>query len=173
MLVSFLLALITVPLALAWTVGAFATVGGPVSALILERTLPAAQNNGLAELMGVPERFTLPVDMGLQFLVGVLFLLTLGPVVRGLTALHQSVARGLLSSRYREQQQLLRTEQSRAASTVPRSPPPCDASNAICTMDPSSAWCAPRWTSRAWRRSPRRIQRGRSRCCGRPASSWA
>lgn len=114
-LVSFLLALITVPLALAWTVGALATVGGPVSALILERTLPAAQYNGLADLMGVPERFTLPMDMGLQFLVGVLFLLTLGPVVRGLTALHQSVARGLLSSRYREQQQLLRTEQSRAA----------------------------------------------------------
>src|SRR5699024_10365965 len=34
-LVNFLLALITFPLALAWTVGAFATVGGPVATLVL------------------------------------------------------------------------------------------------------------------------------------------
>ena len=114
-LVSFLLALVTVPLALAWTVGAVATVGGPAATLILDRVLPSAQNNGLAELIGVPESFTLPVDMLMQFLVGLLFLFTLGPVVRGLTALHQAVARGLLSSRHREQQLLLRAEQSRAA----------------------------------------------------------
>lgn len=114
-LVNFLLALITFPLALAWTVGAIATVGGPLATLILDRTLPPSQNNGLAELMGVPARFALPADMGLQFLVGLLFLITLGPVVRGLTLLHQSVARGLLSSRYEEQQRLARTEQSRAA----------------------------------------------------------
>ena len=114
-LVNFLLALITFPLALAWTVGAFATVGGPVATLVLDRTLPPSQNNGLAELMGVPAQYALAVDMGLQLLVGLLFLVTLGPVVRGLTVLHQSVARGLLSSRYQEQQQLLRTERSRAA----------------------------------------------------------
>src|SRR5699024_10365966 len=80
-----------------------------------DRTLPPSQNNGLAELMGVPAQYALAVDMGLQLLVGLLFLVTLGPVVRGLTVLHQSVARGLLSSRYQEQQQLLRTERSRAA----------------------------------------------------------
>ncbi|MDN5901073.1 MAG: sensor domain-containing protein [Brachybacterium sp.] len=114
-LVNFLLALITFPLALAWTVGAFATVGGPVATLVLEQTLPPAEGSGLAALMGVPEQYTLAVDISLQILAGVLFLLTLGPVVRGLTALHQAVARGLLSSRYRDQQRLLRTEQSRAA----------------------------------------------------------
>src|SRR5699024_3209819 len=73
------------------------------------------QSTGLAELMGVPAQYALAVDMGLQLLVGLLCLVTLGPVVRGLTVLHQSVARGLLSSRYQEQQQLLRTERSRAA----------------------------------------------------------
>ncbi|ATG52430.1 histidine kinase [Brachybacterium vulturis] len=114
-LVNFLLALITVPLALAWTVGALATVGGPVATLVLEQTLPPAEDSGLAALMGVAEPYTLAVDVSLQFLAGLLFLLTLGPVVRGLTALHRSVARGLLSSRYRDQQRLLRTEQSRAA----------------------------------------------------------
>src|SRR5699024_11467581 len=73
------------------------------------------KNNGLAEMMGEPAQYALAVDMCLQLLVGLLFLVTLGPVVRGLTVLHQSVARGLLSSRYQEQQQLLRTERSRAA----------------------------------------------------------
>ncbi|ASK66722.1 histidine kinase [Brachybacterium avium] len=114
-LVNFLLVLITFPLALAWTAGAIAMVGGPVATLILEQVLPPSETSGLGTLMGVPEPYALPVDVGLQFLAGLLFLLTLGPVVRGLTALHRSLARGLLSSRYREQQRLLRTEQSRAA----------------------------------------------------------
>lgn len=114
-LVNFLLVLITFPLGIAWTVGAIATIGGPVSALILDRVLPPADNSGLGELFGVPEASALPVDMGLQFLIGLLFLVTLNPVMRGLTALHRGVASGLLSSRYHEQQQLLRTEQSRAA----------------------------------------------------------
>lgn len=114
-LVNFILSLVTFPLALAWTVGAFATVGGPVATVILERALPPSENSGLGTLLGVPEPYTLPVELLMQFLVGLLFLVTLGPVVRGLTALHQGVARGLLSSRYQEQQRLVRTEQSRAA----------------------------------------------------------
>ncbi|AXK44728.1 sensor histidine kinase [Brachybacterium saurashtrense] len=114
-LVNFLLALVTFPLALAWTVGAMATVGGPVATFILDRTLPPAEGSGISGLLGVPEPYALPVDMVLQCLVGLLFLLTLGPVIRGLTLLHQGVARGLLSSRYQEQQRLARTEQSRAA----------------------------------------------------------
>ncbi|MGP9537561.1 sensor histidine kinase [Brachybacterium sp. AOP43-C2-M15] len=114
-LVNFLLSLITFPLALAWTVGAFATLGGPIATLVLDNVLPSSSNDGLGTLLGVPEPFTLPAEMAMQFGVGLLFLLTLGPVVRGLTALHQGVARGLLSSRHQEQQRLVRTEQSRAA----------------------------------------------------------
>jgi signal transduction histidine kinase len=114
-LVNFVLATVTFPLALAWTVGAIGMVGGPAATLILEQVLPQEENTGLGTLLGVPEQYALPVDLGLQFLAGLLFLVTVGPVVRGLTALHQGVARGLLSSRYQEQQRLLRTEESRAA----------------------------------------------------------
>src|SRR5699024_12176306 len=42
-------------------------------------------------------------------------ILTLSPVVRGLSALHGGIARGLLSARYEEQQHLARTKESRAA----------------------------------------------------------
>ncbi|QNN83223.1 sensor domain-containing protein [Brachybacterium sp. Z12] len=114
-LVNFLLVLITFPLALAWSAGALAIVGGPVSAVILAEVLPDSQNNGLGELLGAPAALALPVDIVLQMMIGLLFLLTVGPVVRGLTALHRGVARGLLSSRYEEQQRLARTEESRAA----------------------------------------------------------
>ena len=114
-LVNFLLVLITFPLALAWSVGSLAIIGGPITTVVLAEVLPDSQNNGLGELLGVPEALELPVDITLQILIGLLFLLTLGPVVRGLTALHQGVARGLLSSRYEEQQRLARTEESRAA----------------------------------------------------------
>ncbi|ATG55227.1 histidine kinase [Brachybacterium ginsengisoli] len=114
-LVNFVLVLVTFPLALAWTVGAIGTIGGPLSTLILEQVLPGDGRHGLGELVGVPEPYTLPADLLLQFLAGLLFLITLGPVVRGLTLLHQGVARGLLSSRHQEQQRLHRTEQSRAA----------------------------------------------------------
>ncbi|MFC7465220.1 sensor histidine kinase [Brachybacterium sp. GCM10030252] len=114
-LVNFLLALVTFPLALAWTLGAIATVGGPISTLILEQVLPDSTGNGLAELLGFTGRNALTVDIGLQMLCGLFFLLTVGPLVRGFTAAHQAVARGLLSSRYEEQQQLLRTQESRAA----------------------------------------------------------
>jgi signal transduction histidine kinase len=113
--VNFVLVLVTFPIALTWTLAAIGTVGGPLAMLILEQVLPEPDMNGLAELLGVPAQYALAVDSALQVVVGLLFLLTLGPVVRGLTSLHQGVARGLLSSRYLEQQRLLRTEQSRAA----------------------------------------------------------
>src|SRR5699024_9790626 len=57
--VSCRLALTPFPPARAWAVGAFATVGGPVAPLVLARTLPPAQNNGLAELMGVAAQYEL------------------------------------------------------------------------------------------------------------------
>ena len=114
-LVNFLLALISFPLAIAWTLGAIATVGGPVATLILENVLPPEETDGLGTLLGVPEPYVLPADVLLQFLAGLFFLFTVGPVVRGLTALHQGVGRGLLSSRHEEQQRLARAEESRAA----------------------------------------------------------
>ncbi|WP_193104342.1 sensor domain-containing protein [Brachybacterium sp. FME24] len=114
-LVNFLLVLITLPLALAWIGGAIATVGGPVATLILEQVLPSSQVNGLGELFGVTGRYAVAVDVGMQVVAGLFFLLTVGPLIRGLTALHQGVARGLLSSRYESQQRLLRTQESRAA----------------------------------------------------------
>ncbi|WP_263311606.1 sensor histidine kinase [Brachybacterium atlanticum] len=114
-LVNFLLALITFPLVIGWTLGAIATVGGPVATLILENVLPPEETDGLGTLLGVPEPYVLPADALLQFLAGLFFLFTVGPVVRGLTALHQGVGRGLLSSRHEEQQRLQRAEESRAA----------------------------------------------------------
>ena len=114
-LVNFLLSLLTFPLALLWVLGAIATVGGPVATLVLEQVVPPEDTSGLGTLLGIPEPYALPADLAIQVLVGLLFLLTLGPVVRGLAALHRGVGRGLLSSRYEEQQRLLRTEESRAA----------------------------------------------------------
>ncbi|MFE7605617.1 sensor histidine kinase [Brachybacterium paraconglomeratum] len=114
-LVNFLLALITFPLAIAWTLGAIATVGGPVATLVLENVLPDSDRSAFADLLGFTGPAALAIDIALQVAVGLLFLLTVGPVVRGLTALHRGVGRGLLSSRYEEQQRLARTEESRAA----------------------------------------------------------
>src|SRR5690625_7660320 len=39
-MINFMMSLVTFPLAVAWTVGAIATVGGPVATLILRRVLP-------------------------------------------------------------------------------------------------------------------------------------
>ena len=114
-LVNFLLALVTFPLAIAWTLGAIGTVGGPLATLILENVLQAPGRSGLADLLGIERPGALVVDLVMQVVLGLLFLVTVGPVVRGLTALHRGVGRGLLSSRYEEQQRLLRTEESRAA----------------------------------------------------------
>ena len=47
--------------------------------------------------------------------MGLFFLLTVGLLVRGLSAAHRGLAHGLLSSRYETQQRLLRTQESRAA----------------------------------------------------------
>ena len=109
------MSLVTFPLAVAWTVGAIATVGGPVATLILRRVLPPGDYDGLGVLLGVPGTAGTVFDYGSQIAVGLVFLLTLSPVVRGLAALHGGIARGLLSARYEEQQHLARTKESRAA----------------------------------------------------------
>ncbi|MGP9682492.1 sensor histidine kinase [Brachybacterium sp. AOP3-A1-3] len=114
-LTNFLLSLITFPLALLWTLGSIAVVGGPVSALVLDRTLPNSGNSGLGELMGFTGQSALAADIAVQFAAGLFFLLTVGLVMRGLGAAHAGLARGLLSSRYETQQRLLRTQESRAA----------------------------------------------------------
>lgn len=114
-MINFLMSLVTFPLAVAWTVGAIATVGGPVATLILRRVLPPGDYDGLGVLLGVPGTAGTVFDYGSQIAVGLVFLLTLSPVVRGLAALHGGIARGLLSARYEEQQHLARTKESRAA----------------------------------------------------------
>lgn len=114
-LANFLLALITFPLVLLWTLGSIAVVGGPISALILDRTLPTADNAGFGHLFGVPEQYALAVDIGVQAVAGLFFLLTVGLLARGVGAAHAGLARGLLSSRHETQQRLLRTQESRAA----------------------------------------------------------
>lgn len=119
--VNLVAVLATFPIALAWTLGAIGTVAGPVATLILEQVLPAEQRSGLPELMGMTGTPALVVDLGGQVLIGLLFLLTVVPVTRGLTAVHRGIARGLLSSRYAEQQQLERAERSRAAGRLAES----------------------------------------------------
>src|SRR5690625_4127788 len=114
-MINFLMSLVTFPLAVAWTVGAIATVGGPVATRILRRVLPPGDYDGLGVLLGVPGTAGTVFDYGSQIAVGLVFLLTLSPVVRGLAALHGGIARGLLSARYEEQQHLARTKESRAA----------------------------------------------------------
>lgn len=114
-LVHFVLATISFPIAIAWTAAAIGTIGGPLAMLIVNAVLPDEETNGLAELFGMTGPLALGLDLAVQFLVGLIFLLTLAPVIRALTAMHRGVARGLLSSRYEEQQKLARTEKSRAA----------------------------------------------------------
>lgn len=114
-LINFLLALVTFPLAAAWTTGAIATVGGPIASLILRSVLPPGTYGGVGDLLSIPGPAGVAIDLASQVAVGLVFLLTLMPVVRGLAALHSGIARGLLSARYEEQQHLARTQQSRAA----------------------------------------------------------
>ena len=114
-LINFVLILISFPLTLAWTIGAIGTVGGPIATLIVENVLPGSNTSGLPALIGVAEPYALWLDLLIQVVVGLVFLITVGPLVRALMALHRGIARGLLSSRYEEQQQLVRAQQSRAA----------------------------------------------------------
>lgn len=114
-LINFLLSLVTFPLAAAWVAGSIAMIGGPAASLILRQVLAPGDYGGLDELLSIPGPAGVLFDLGAQFAVGLLFLLTLSPVVRGLAALHAGVGRGLLSARYEEQQHLARTEHSRAA----------------------------------------------------------
>src|SRR5690625_3075563 len=53
-MINFLMSLVTFPLAVAWTVGAIATVGGPVATLILRRALPPATTTGSVSCWGSP-----------------------------------------------------------------------------------------------------------------------
>lgn len=113
--VNFVLSVVTFSIALTWTVGAIGTVGGPVATLILDEVLPAFNRSGFADLLGLSGTTALLLDIALQVVVGLLFLVSVGPVTRGMTALHQGVAKGLLSSRFEAQERLRRTEESRAA----------------------------------------------------------
>jgi signal transduction histidine kinase len=120
-LISFVLSLISFSLTLAWTLGAVGTIGGPIATLVVENVLPGSNSSGLPALIGVAEPYALWLDLLMQVMVGLVFLFTVGPLVRALTAMHRGIARGLLSSRYEEQQQLVRAQQSRAAGRIAES----------------------------------------------------
>lgn len=114
-LVDFVLKTVTFPIALVWLVGAIATVAGPASALVLARAIPDDQSQNLGELLGFTGSTAVGVEACLEFAAGLVFLLTLGPMLRGLTSLHRMVNHGMLCARYDSQRELERTRASRSA----------------------------------------------------------
>lgn|SRR5690606_8545044 len=156
-LVNFLLSLITFPILLTWTLGALATACGPLATLILDRVLEDPGRSGFGELLGMSGPLALTVDIAVQIAIGLMFLLTLDPVARGLASLRRGVGRGvgrgLLSSRFEEQERLARTEESRAAgrsaeSTALRSSSRSSGRGSVRTRNRprwSIAGCCPVW----------------------------
>ncbi|PWH06626.1 histidine kinase [Brachybacterium endophyticum] len=120
-LVHFVLAVVTFPIMLASVIGSVATVAGPLASIIVRLAQPDADITGLGELLGLEDASAIGLDLGLQVLAGLIFLLTVHPVSRAVIGVHHAVDHALLSSRFDEQQQLARTEESRAAGRVAES----------------------------------------------------
>ncbi|OYO15062.1 histidine kinase [Enemella evansiae] len=112
-LVRFLLSIITFSVALTWLVGAAAIVLGPLSALVLDAVLPPGDYNPALRALGLAD--SIWADAALQGLVGLIFLLTLPWVIRGLATAQVALARGLLSSRAEHQREVGELRSSRAA----------------------------------------------------------
>ncbi|OYO05791.1 sensor histidine kinase [Enemella evansiae] len=112
-LVRFLLSIITFSVALTWLVGAAAIVLGPLSALVLDAVLPPGDYNPALRALGLAD--SIWADAALQGLVGLVFLLTLPWVIRGLATAQVALARGLLSSRAEHQREVGELRSSRAA----------------------------------------------------------
>ncbi|WP_324252423.1 sensor histidine kinase [Enemella evansiae] len=112
-LVRFLLSIITFSVALTWLVGAAAMVLGPLSALVLDAVLPPGDYNPALRALGLAD--SIWADAALQGLVGLIFLLTLPWVIRGLATAQVALARGLLSSRAEHQREVGELRSSRAA----------------------------------------------------------
>lgn len=113
--VDFFLKLITFVISVVWFVGALATIAGPVTEIVLRLVLPDDDYSGLGELLGFSGQAALVFDLVSEFLIGLVFLLTLSPVLRGLTGLHRVISHGMLCSRWDAQQELERTRASRSA----------------------------------------------------------
>lgn len=111
--VRFVLSIITFSVALTWLVGAAATVLGPVSALILDMVLPPEDYNPALRALGLAD--SIWAEALLQGLIGLIFLITLPWVIRGLAATQTALARGLLSSRAEHQREVGELRSSRAA----------------------------------------------------------
>lgn len=157
-LTNFLLSLITFPLALLWTLGSIAVVGGPVSALVLDRTLPNSGNNGLGALMGFTGQSALAADIAVQFAAGLFFLLTVGLVMRD-SAPPTPGSPAACSAPATRRSSACCARRSPARPGALPSPPHCVASSATCTTVLSSAWSGPRWTWPAPSPSPPTIPR--------------
>ncbi|OYO09702.1 histidine kinase [Enemella evansiae] len=112
-LVRFLLSIITFSVALTWLVGAAAIVLGPLSALVLDAVLPPGDYNPALRALALAD--SIWADAALQGLVGLIFLLTLPWVIRGLATAQVALARGLLSSRAEHQREVGELRSSRAA----------------------------------------------------------
>ncbi len=119
--VHLVLIVVTFPIAITWAVCAVATIAGPAASLVTWLVIPDDQTNTLGELLGFTGATALGVEMVLEFLAGAVFLVTLAPVLRGLTALHGVISRGMLCSRFDSQQELERTRASRTAGRVAES----------------------------------------------------
>lgn len=113
-LVGWVLAMISFLLMLTWTVGAACIVLAPVATLVMDSAFPS-ETNLLSELLGFTGGAAVALEIGMQVLAGLVFLLTIDPLARGLAWVHGRFSYGLLSSRFEEQQRLASTERSRAA----------------------------------------------------------
>lgn len=113
--VDFFLKVVTFVISTVWFTGALVTIGGPITEIVLRLVLPDGDYGGLGELLGFRGLAAFTFDMVIEFLAGLVFLLTLSPVLRGLTGLHRAVSHGMLCSRWDAQQELERTRASRSA----------------------------------------------------------
>lgn len=111
-LIRFVLSIITFSVAVTWLVGAAATILGPISALVLDRVLGDGYNP-LLRVLGISD--SLWLDALLQGVVGLIFLITLPWVVRGLAGVQAALARGLLGTRAEHQREVGELRSSRAA----------------------------------------------------------
>lgn len=110
--VDFIIATIVFCFALTWWVGAIGMVAAPLAQLILEVVLPPEDTSGLGELLGLGGIW---FDVALSFVAGLIFALTLLPMLRLLATVRSSISRALLSGRAADQQRMQHLEGSRDA----------------------------------------------------------
>lgn len=113
-LVGWALAMISFLLMLTWILGAACILLAPAATLVMESAFPE-ETNLVTELLGFSGAAAVAGEIAMQVIGGLIFLLTLDPLARGLAWIHGRFSYGLLSSRFEEQQRLASAERSRAA----------------------------------------------------------